>query len=245
MSTIAIELSPRAKARLAGLLYLIIIVGGLFAQIVVRDGLVISGDAAATARNIMSHELLYRLGFAVEVFYLMCNIPLTLLLFDLFKVVNRKLAEVTVLFAFVGTAIEGVALLAHYAPLVLLGKSKMLSAFPPEQLQTAAYMSIRIFDYGFMIALSFFGCFCIMLGYLIWRSTFFPRVVGALLWIEGAAYLLNSFAHFIAPAVGAKVFPFLFVSGIAEVSFCLTLLIAGVNVPRWQEQRLTSGPGSV
>ena len=236
MSTIALEMSPRVKARLAGVLYLIIIVGGLFAQLFVRDRLVVTGDAAATSQNIISHALLYRLGFSVEVFYLLCNIPLTFLLYDLFKAVHRKLVVIAVLFSFVGTAIEGVALLAHYAPLVLLGKSTMLAAFTAEQLQTAAYVSIRMFDYGFMIALSFFGCFCVTMGYLIWRSTFFPRFVGALLCIQGAAYLTNSFAHFIAPAVGAKVFPFLLVSGIAEVSFCLTLLIVGVNVQRWQEQ---------
>src|SRR3954469_12158260 len=89
------SLSPRAKARLAGLLYLIVIVGGIFAQIFVRDRLVVNGDAAATAQNIMAHELRYRLGFSVEVFYLLCNIPLTFLLYDLFGIVNKKLTAVT------------------------------------------------------------------------------------------------------------------------------------------------------
>jgi hypothetical protein len=233
-------LSPRVKARLAGFLYLIIIVGGVFAQIFVRDRLVVSGDPASTARNIVSHDLLYRMGFSVEVFYLLCGIPLKFFLYDLFKVVDRKLILVTVLFAFVGAAVQGVILLAHYAPLILLTKSTALAAFTTEQLEAAAYLSIRIFDYGYMIALAFFGCFCIMMGYVIVRSTFFPRFVGALLWVEGAAYLLNSFAHFIAPAVGARIFPFLLVSGIAEISFCLTLLIAGINLPRWKAQALAS-----
>src|SRR3954468_19157250 len=118
MKTATTELSPRLKARLAGLLYLIIVAGGLFAQIFVRDRLVVSGDAAATSQNILSHELLYRLGFAVEVFYLLCGIPLKFFLYDLFKVVNRKLILAAVLFAFVGAAIQAVMLLAHYAPLV-------------------------------------------------------------------------------------------------------------------------------
>jgi len=87
-----------------------------------------------------------------------------------------------------------------------------------------------------MIALAFFGGFCLIIGYLVFRSTFFPRVVGPLLAIEGTAYLINSFAHFVAPAVGDRVFPFLFISGIAEVSFCLCLLIVGVNVQRWNKQ---------
>jgi hypothetical protein len=241
MSTTAVieppgDLSPRTKARIAGFLYLIVIVGGIFAEIVVRGRLVVSGDAAATAQNIVAHELLYRLGFAVEVFYLLCNVPLTFILYDLFKIVNKKLAVVMVLFSAVGTAVEGVSLLAHYAPLVFLGRTSYLSAFTQAQLQAASYLSLRMFEYGFMIALTFFGFFCFTLAYLIFRSTFFPRVIGGLLVIEGGLYLTNSFAHFIAPAIGDRVFPFLAASGIAEVSFCLWLLIVGVNVQRWREQ---------
>jgi hypothetical protein len=233
------ELSPRVKARLAGLLYLIIIVGGIFAQVFVRGRLVVIGDPVATARAITQHELLYRLGFSVEVFYLLCGIPLKILLYDLFKVVDRTLAVLTISFAFVGAAVQAVMLLAHYAPLVLLGKTGAETAFTAEQLQGAAYLSIRIFDYGYMIALAFFGCFCVMMGWLVVRSSFFPRFVGVLLWVEGGLYLANSFAHFVAPAVGDRVFPFLAVSGIAEISFCLSLLVAGVNVQRWREQAVS------
>lgn len=228
--------SPLVKARIAGFIYLIIIAGGLFAQMFVRSRLVVSGDPAATARNISDHELLYRLGFSVEIFYLLCAIPLKFLLWDLFRAVSRNLALVMVLFAAVGAAVQAVILLAHYAPLVFLGGSDYLAAFTTAQLHAAAYLSLRIFDYGYMIALSFFGCFCLVIGYLILKSTFFPRFVGALLLIEGTLYLTNSFGHFVAPGFGARVFPFLFVSGIAELSFCLSLLIAGVNVHRWKEQ---------
>ena len=241
MSTMAVtgrvaEVSPRVKARIAGVLYLIIIVGGIFAQIGVRGRLVVNGDAAATAQNIIAHELLYRLGFAVEVFTLLCNIPINIILYDLFKVVNKKMAMVLLFFATVGTAVEGVSVLAHYAPLVLLGKGSYLVAFTTAQLQAASYMSLQMFDYGFMIALSFFGFFCISLSYLIFRSTFFPRVIGGLLAIQGTLYLTNSFAHFVSPPVGDQVFPFLALSGIAEVSFCLWLLVVGLNVQRWKEQ---------
>jgi hypothetical protein len=71
-------------------------------------------------------------------------------------------------------------------------------------------------------------------------STFFPRVIGGLLAIQGSLYLTNSFTHFVAPAVGDRVFPFLAVSGIAEVSFCLCLLVVGVNIGRWREQAVQS-----
>ena len=93
------EASPRLKARIAGLLYLIIIVGGIFAEIFVRGRLVVHGDAAATAHNIVTHELLYRLGFAAEIFYCACNVPLILIFYDLFKVVNRSAALLVVFFS--------------------------------------------------------------------------------------------------------------------------------------------------
>jgi hypothetical protein len=115
------EASPRLYARIAGGLYLIVIVGGIFAEILVRGRLVVHGDAAATAHNILAHELLYRLGFAVEVFYCACNVPLALIFYNLFKVVNKNVSLLMVFFDLVVTAIESVSLLAHFAPLVFLG----------------------------------------------------------------------------------------------------------------------------
>jgi hypothetical protein len=171
------------------------------------------------------------------VFYLLCGVPLKLLLYRIFSVVNRNLAIVMILFAAIGAAIQGVILLAHYAPLVFLGRGTHLAAFTQQQREAAAFVALQLFDYGYMIALAFFGCFCLVIGYLVTRATFFPRFVGPLLAIEGAAYLVNSFGHFVSPPFGARVFPFLLVSGLAELSFCLTLLVAGVNVPRWRSQR--------
>ena len=94
----AVETSPHIKARIAGALYLIVIVAGIFAEIFVRGRLLVAGDAAATAHNIMAHELLYRLGFAAELIALVCNIPLAVIFYDLFKVVNRRLALLVVFF---------------------------------------------------------------------------------------------------------------------------------------------------
>jgi hypothetical protein len=229
--------SPTRTARIVGALYLIVIVGGIFAEMGVRARLVVTGDAAATAQNILSHSLLYRLGFAVEVFYLLCNVPINLLLYDLFGFIHRRTALLMVCFSFVGTAIEGVSLLAHYAPLVILGKASYLAAFSPAQLDAAAYVSLRLFEGGFSIALAFFGFFCIALGSLIARSTFFPRIIGWLLALQGSLYLINSFAWFISPAAGARVFPFLAASSLGgEIAFCLGLLVMGVNAPRWRAQ---------
>jgi hypothetical protein len=232
----AVETSPQVYARIGGLIYLIVIIGGIFAELVVRDQLVVHGNPVATAHNIVTHELLYRAGFAVEIFYCACNIPLILIFYNLFKVVNRNLTLMVVFFSIVGTAVEAVSLLAHYAPLIFLGKGHQLSAFTPEQLQGWAYLSLRIFEYGFCIALVFFGFYCLVMGYLIFCSTFLPRIIGALLAIQGLCYIINSFANFLSPAFAALFFPVLMVSGLGEISFCLWLLVKGVNVTKWNKQ---------
>lgn len=236
-----VEASPRLKARIAGLLYLIVIVGGFFAEVLVRGKLVVHGDPVATAHNIMGHEMLYRWGFIVELFYLVCNLPLALLLYDLFKVVSRPVALLDLGFGLLSTVIEAISLLGHYAPLLFLNGAHHLSAFTPEQLQAASYVSIQLFEYGFSIALVFFGFDCFAMAYLIVRSTFFPRIIGVLLGIEGVFYLLNSFANFLAPAVADRVFPFLAASAIAEILFCFWLLVMGVNEQRWKEQARAAG----
>jgi hypothetical protein len=230
------EAWPRLYARIAGGLYLIVIVGGIFAEIFVRSRLVVHGDAAATAHNILAHELLYRWGFVVEVFYCVCNVPLILILYNLFKVVNKNVALMMVFFGLVANAIEGVSLLAHLAPLVLLAGGHDLSAFTAEQLQAAAYLSVQLFEHGFGICLVFFGFDCLTMAYLIVHSKFLPRLIGVLLAIEGLGYLVNSFSLFLAPALQPRIFPYFAPTAIAEVALCLWLLVMGVEVRRWKEQ---------
>jgi hypothetical protein len=227
---------PRLYARIAGGLYLIVILGGTFAEILVRARLVAHGDAAATAHNIQVHELLYRLGFVVEVFYCACNVPLILVLYNLFKVVNKNVALMMVLFAFVADAIESVSLLAHFAPLTLLGEQHYLSAFTADQLNAAAYFSVQLFEQGFAISLVFFGFDCLTMAYLIVHSKFLPRIIGVLLAIEALGYLINSFSLFLAPALQARIFPYFSATALAEVALCLWLLVMGVNVQQWTEQ---------
>ena len=236
MKNHALEFSPQAYARSAGLLYLIVIVAGVFAEIFVRGGLVVSGDAAATAHNIMTHELLYRSGFAAELIACVCNIPLALIFYELFKVVNRRITLLVVFFSLVGTAIECAELLDHFAPLVFLGSGGYLSAIPTGQLQVQAYLSLKLFEMGFAIALVFFGWFCILLGWLIFRSGFLPRLIGVLLAIQGVCYLINSFTDFLAPAYAPLVFNLLAISALGEISLCLWMLIMGINVEKWKER---------
>jgi hypothetical protein len=231
-----VEMSPKLMARIAGFLYVIVIVFGAFAELGVRARLVVPGDPTLTAQNIMAHQTLYRLGFAAEVFYLACNVPLTVIFYSLFKVVNQKVALLEAIFGLVSTAVEAVSLLAHYAPIVILGGASYLTAFTPGQLQAACYVSLQLFEGGFAICLVFFGFDCFALAYLIVNSNFFPRIIGVALAIEGVAYLLNSFALFLAPALQTRIFPHLTVCALAEVALALWLLVMGINEPRWREQ---------
>ncbi len=228
--------SPRLYARIAGFLYLIVIVGGIFAEIVVRGQLVVRGDAAATAHNIMTHQMLFRLGFAVELFYCMCNLPMAVIFYNLFKVVDKNVTLLMLFLDLVVNTIESVSILAHYAPLLLLGGGHHLGAFTAEQLQALSYLSLEFFEHGFAVALAFFGIDCLALSYLIYRSNFLPRILALPLAIEAVGYLVNSFALFLAPDLQRVIFPYFVVTAIAEVALCLWLLLMGVNEQRWKEQ---------
>jgi len=227
------EMSPLLQARLAGGFYLINILTGVFAIIFVRAALFVPGDAAATAANIMAHPMRFRLGFVAEIITCLTNIPLAVLFYNLFKVVDKNMARADVFLNLIGTSIEAVVLLNHFAPLLILQSAGYLSAFTPAQLQAQAYLSFQLQDIGLSIALVFFGFDILVTGYLTFRSTFLPRVIGVLLAIEGIGYLINSFALFIAPAVQARIFPYFTATAIGEISLCLWLLVMGVNVTRW------------
>ncbi len=229
--------SPRHLARIAGGLYLIIIVAGFFAIGLVPATIVVPGDAAATAHNILTHELLYRLGLVAHIIILPCNIALALIFYDLFKVVSRRLSLLVVFFTLVGTAVEGANLLNQFAPLRLLGGEHYLSVFTTEQLQALAYMPLASQAISYNIQQVIYAGYLLAAGYLVFRSTFLPRTVGVLLAIGGLCYLTNSFATFLAPEFAAGLFPYIQVpSGVAELSLCLWFLVMGVNVQRWKEQ---------
>jgi hypothetical protein len=237
MDSIADTTSPRRLARTAGALYLINIVLGAFAIGVVPAIIAVGPDAAATAHNIRTHELLYRLGLAAHVVVTVTNVPLAVIFYDLFKVVNRRLALLDAFFILVATAIEAAGLLHQFAPLYLLSGGPSASA-PAAQLQGLAYApgsALSGIDYS--IHTVFFGLDILCAAYLVLRSTFLPRAIGVLLAVDGLAYLLYSFADFLAPGFAAHLVPWIQLPALlGEGSLCLWLLVVGVNVERWKER---------
>ena len=232
---VPIPTSPRALSATAGVLYLIIIVLGLFGEAFVRGSIVVPGDAAATAANLRSMESLWRFGIAAEFLLLICATALGVILFVLLRPVSRDLALLALVFNLVSIAVEAASALALIAALLPLGNAAYLGAFQPEQLHAMAIMAIRLHGQGFGAALIFFGCECVVLGYLIFRSGYLPKAIGVLMQLAGVCYLTNSFALFLAPALASRLFPLILVpSFVGELSLCLWLLVKGVRVDEWR-----------
>lgn len=241
-----VESSPQLYARIGGALYLVIIVIGLFGEMFVRDKLIVSGDATATAKNIMASELLWRFHIAAELFLLICAIVLLMILFVLLRPVSRELTLLALFFNLVSIGLEAATTMYLIVALFPLGNAGYLKAFSPEQLYAMAYLPLKSHGYGFGVSLLFFGCFCVVIGRVIYRSGFLPKVIGALMQIAGLCYLTDSFALILAPAFAARLFPAILLPAfVGEVSLCLWLLIKGVNVERWKERASAAKATSV
>jgi Domain of unknown function (DUF4386) len=232
------EASPRFKARMAGVLYLLIIVGALFAPFAVAPSGMMRGDSALpTAAQILASKPLYVFGGAAQLVLGACDIGIALIFYGLLKPVSRELALLAAFFRLVFVAVANANVLNHFAPLLLLSGAEYLSAFKPDQLQALALVFIRLRTIGLDIALVFFGFHCVVLGYLLFKSTFFPRILGLLLAIGGLGYLANIFANVIPTAIGTHLFPYIMLpAGIAEISLTVWLIIVGVNASKWKEQ---------
>ena len=227
------EASPRFKARMAGVFYLLTTLTRMFVEIFVRNRLVVSDDAAATATNILAHEPLWRWGFAADIIAFASYVALTALFYELFKPVNRSVSLVAAFFSLVACAVQAVSSLFHLAPLVLLGGAPYLRVFNEEQLQALALMFLRLRAQCYHnIGLVFFGLYCLLIGYLIFRSTFLPRIIGVLMMLAGLSYLM-----FLSPPLARYLQPYvLFFPGVGQISLTLWLLVMGVNEQRWKEQ---------
>lgn len=227
--------SPQIYARVGGVLYLIIILIGVFGEAVVRSRLIVQGDAAATAERITSSELLWRVGIAGELLLLICAVALALIFYVLLRPVSRDLALLAVFFNLVSIALEAAASLRLVETLFPLRNADYLEALEPEARQVLAYLAVSSHGYGFGISLIFFGCVCLVLGYLIFRSGFLPRVIGVLMELAGLSYLINSFALILSPPLASRLFPAILLPAlVGEAALCLWLLTKGVDVSKWK-----------
>jgi hypothetical protein len=233
------EASPRPRARITGVVYLLYFLTAVLGEFFLK-GLVVDGNAAATANNILAHQSLFRLGLATSLIATACYIAVTALFYDLFKPVNRGLSLLAAFFSLVGCAILAFASLFQLAPLVVLGGSQYLSVFKVEQLRALALMFLGLNTQANNICVVFFGIYCLLIGYLIFKSTFLPRILGLLMALAGLGWLT-----FLSPPLANHLSPYNLVLGfLAELLLMLWLLVRGVNVQRWKEQASAAHKGA-
>jgi len=227
------EASPRFKARMAGVSQLLEALTAGFGQVIVLGRLAVSGNAAATAANILGHQRLFWLGFASSLMGVAFHIAWAVLIYFLLKPVNRSLSLLAVFFALMACAMQALTSLLYLAPLLILQGGSSFSAFTSEQLQTLALMFLKLNQYAFNIDLVFYGLWCVLTGYLIFRSTFLPRILGVLLAIGGLGYVT-----YLYPPLAYHLFmPYLATtSALGEIPLELWLIVMGVNGQRWKEQ---------
>ena len=228
----SIEASTRFKARVAGFFYFLLFPFGAL-SLLARGGIVVKGDAAATAAGLLLHETSFRLSVAGDLLAVVSYVVVTALFYELFKPVNRSVALIAAFLSLVGCAIQAFACAFQLAPFVALGGEPYSSVFKADQLQALAYMSLRMYGPAYKIGLVFFGLYNLLNGYLILKSIFLPRFLGVFMVIAGLPFLI-----FLLP-VGKNLSPFAVApAALGEGLLLVWLLVKGVNAQKWKEQAI-------
>jgi hypothetical protein len=223
------ETSPRLMARMVAVCYFVLLASG-FDLFFVFGKIVVRGDAAATATNILSHQAIFLAGFAAALLGVAAYLVVTALLYRLFEPVNRTVSLCAAFFSLTGCIIQAVALVFHLAPLVVLANQAYLAAFKPEQLQALALVFLNTYGSAYNLSLVFFGFYLLQIGYLTFRSTFLPR------WLGVVVALGVGWVTFLDPPLARALFQYVMLSSVGELLLVLWLLVKGVDEERWYAQ---------
>jgi len=232
MKNLITDLSQRKAVTVLRFLYPIWFLVALFSVMYVPMTLIESGEAATTANNIMANELLWRMGIAGSLIVQILQILIVLVLYKLLKPVNNNHASLMVVFALVGVPISMLNTLNRVAALLLLKSTAFLEVLGVDQLYSQMMFFLNMNENGVLIATIFWGLWLFPLGYLIYKSGYFPRILGVLVMMGGFGYLLDSFTHFILPDAIPQ--PVIIVLTIGEILFMGWLLIKGAKIPEMQ-----------
>jgi hypothetical protein len=229
--------SPQKTARVAAFVFLSIFFLGMSTELFIRPGMVVPGDAAATVRNIAASEALFRLSLVSDLIRQALLMLLPLILYKVLKPVNKTIASLMVIFYLVCVPISLLNELNHFAVLLLSSDAGYLTVFKADQLNALVMFFLDLRKYGTFIA-QFFSFWVLLLGYLVFKSGFLPRILGILLMLGGLSYTVSAILFFLFPSFDATLFGLF--AFIAESLFYLWLLIKGVNVEEWKKRALES-----
>lgn len=218
----------KKTARVAGILWLLMSVFGLYSQMGFREKIFVIGDRVATADNIISNEFLFRLGFVSELMMLICYLLTALVLYQLLESINKSWATLMVIFVILGTALGIGNTLNEFASLNILNNESYREVFEIGQLQAQAMIYYDLYEHGYVIAHIFYSLWVLPLGLLIYKSGFIPKIFGVLFMFETVLALLSVFVHFVYPNVSLEM-NLLWATAVAEFSFLFWLLIRGIN----------------
>ncbi len=224
------------KARIAGALWLLIAVLAGFVHFYVPSQLLVPGDAAATATRIMASEGLFRLGMAAELTLLAIEVVVAVLVYSLLRPVDRTLSLVAATLRVSMIVVHGVNVINQAVALLLVSGAGYLTVFGPDQRHALMMLFLDAYGAGFSLGMVFFGVHFFPMGYLIYKSGYFPRALGVLFLAAGTAYLIDTFALVLVAnhTIGAPYFALPII--VAESAFPVWLLIKGVHTARWQQR---------
>ncbi len=228
--------SPQKIARIAAFVFLIIFLLGMSTELFIRPGMIVPGDAEATVKNIAASEALFRLSLVSDLIRQTLLMLLPLILYKILKPVNKTVAALMVIFYLVCVPISLVNELNHFAVLLLSSGTGYLTAFKADQLNSLVMFFIDLRIYGTFIA-QFFSFWVLLLGYLVFKSGFLPRILGILLILVGLSYTVSAGLFFLYPAFDTTIFGLF--TFIGESLFYLWLLIKGVNVGKWKKRDIS------
>ncbi len=226
--------NPRRLARLAGLFFLLTIVGGIIAQGFISERLINFSDAAATANNILSNKGLFQIGFSIYLIEMACQVITATLFYRLLRPVSPTIALLMLMFEFTGILIKTFARVFYITPLWVLDGTAALGGLGTAQLQSISLVLLKANDHGAATALAFFGFSTLLMGYLVFRSTYLPRWLGVLGMIGGLGWLT-----FIYPPLGRSVFKFVvLIALIGSAAKIFWLLVFGVDEEKFRTVEL-------
>jgi hypothetical protein len=231
------KLSPQTLSRQAGILYLLMGFVGALSIVYIPSILIVYGDAATTAKNILDSEGLFRVGILGRLLTQVIQIFLVLALYKLLKPVNKNQAVLMLILILVAVPIAILAELNQFAALILLNNTNYGSFFSSEQIEALASLFINLNQHGIVLAHIFWGLWLFPMGYLVFKSRFIPKLIGILLMIGCFGYLIDFSLFILAPHIEMTISQYTF---IGELVLPLWLLIKGVNVEEWEKQLLES-----